>query len=100
MDRIKGQVVEILAPNRVLFEIAFVGNYNKRNYADVVEVRFTDLTPPYDKDASGSEIIGILNNSILGVQASLQVQSKDVDGTLVGRLKLEGVAFRRKRKLP
>ncbi len=72
MDRIKGQIVEILAPDRVLVEIAFIGNYNRQGYPDFVPVRFTDLSPPYTKDVPESEIVSVLNQSILGAQVSVQ----------------------------
>ena len=98
MDRIKGQIVEILAANRVLVEIVFIGNYNRQGYPDFVQVRFTDLSPPYTKDVPEAEVVTALNKHILGAQVSLQVRSKDQDGTLVGRLQLEGVRFRGKRK--
>lgn len=99
MDRVRGHVIEVLAPNRVLFEISYVGSYNKGGYPDYVAVRFTDLTPPFLKNVAEAEAMLVLNKNILGVEASLQVRSKDQDGTQVGRLKLEGVRFRRKRKL-
>src|SRR5688572_26040271 len=98
MDRIKGQIVEILAPDRVLVDIAFVGNYNQDHYPDIVQVRFTDLSPPYTKDVPEAEVVTTLNQHILGAQVSIQVRAKDQDGALVGRLQLEGVRFRGKRK--
>ena len=98
MDRIKGQVVEILAPDRVLVEIAFIGNYNRQGYPDFVPVRFTDLSPPYTRDVPEFEIVSVLNRSILGAQVSFQVRSREPGGALVGRLQLEGVRFRGKRK--
>lgn len=98
MDRIKGQIVEILAADRVLVEIAFIGNYNRQGYPDFVPVRFTDLSPPYTKDVPESEIVSVLNQSILGAQVSVQVRSKEPDGALAGRLQLEGVQFRGRRK--
>lgn len=98
MDRVRGHVIEVLAFNRVRFEISYTGNYNKGRYPDCVVVRFTDLTPPFLKNVSEADAMLVLNKNILGVDASLQVQSKDLDGALVGRLKLEGVRFRRKRK--
>jgi hypothetical protein len=98
MDRIKGQIAEILAPDRVLVEIAFIGNYNRHNYPDFVQVRFTDLSPPYTKDVPEAEVVTALNKHILGTQVSVQVRSRDQDGTFVGRLQLEGVRFRGKRK--
>jgi len=82
----------------VLIEIAFIGNYNRDGYPDFVEVRFTDLSPPYTKDVPDAEIVTALNKHLLGLQASVQVRSKDSDGALVGRLQLEGVRFRGKRK--
>ena len=98
MDRIKGQISEILGPDRVLVEIAFVGNYNRGDYPDFVQVRFTDLSPPFTKDVPAEEIVATLNKHILGTQASIQVRSREQDGTLVGRLQLEGVRFRGKKK--
>lgn len=98
MDRIKGQVSEILAPDRVLVEIAFLGNYNRHGYPDFVQVRFTDLSPPYTKDVPEAETVTALNKHILGAQVSIQVRSRDLDGALVGRLQLEGVRFRGKRE--
>ena len=98
MDLIKGQIAEILAPDRVLVEIAFIGNYNRHGYPDFVQVRFTDVSPPYTKDVPEAEIVAALNKHILGAQVSVQVRSRDQDGALVGRLQLEGVRFRGKRK--
>jgi len=98
MDRIKGQIVEILAPDRVLVEIAFIGNYNRHGYPDFVPVRFTDLSPPYTKDVPEAEIMTTLNKHILGAHVSMQVRSRDQDGSLVGRLQLEGVRLRGKRR--
>ncbi|MBC8166860.1 MAG: hypothetical protein H7Y20_13450 [Bryobacteraceae bacterium] len=98
MDLIKGQISEILAPDRVLVEIAFIGNYNRHGYPDFVQVRFTDLSPPYTKDVPEAEIVTTLNKHILGTQVSVQVRTRDQDGTLVGRLQLEAVRFRGKRK--
>ena len=98
MDRIKGQISEILAPDRVLVEIAFTGNYNRHGYPDFVQVRFTDLSPPYTKDVPEAGTVTALNKHILGAQVSIQVRSRDLDGAFVGRLQLEGVRFRGKRK--
>lgn len=98
MDRIKGVIAEVLAPDRVLMEIDFIGTYNRHDYPDFVQVRFTDLSPPYIKDVSEVEIVPTLNKCILGAQASVQVRARDPDGALVGRLQLEGVRFRGKRK--
>jgi hypothetical protein len=98
MDRIKGQISEILAADRVLVEIAFVGNYNQHGYPDFVQVRITDVSPPYTKDVPHAEIVATLNKHILGAQVSIQVRSRDQDGVFVGRLQLEGVRFRGKRK--
>jgi hypothetical protein len=100
MDRVRGQIAEVTGPDRVLLEIERVGNYNSSRYPDVVEVRFTDLSPPYLVDVQDSERVDVLNRSVLGVEAALQISSRDLDGTLVGKLTLEGVRFRGKRRRP
>lgn len=80
MDRVRGQIVEVAGPDRVLLEIAFIGNYNARRYPDVVTARFTDWSPPYLAGVKASDRVKVLNRSALGVDASLQVSSRDLDG--------------------
>jgi hypothetical protein len=100
MDRVRGQIAEVIGPDRVLLEIARVGNYNSSRYPDVVVVRFTDLAPPYLANVQESERVEALNRTVLGVEAALQISSRDLDGALVGKLTLEGVRFRGKRRCP
>ncbi|MCW1883536.1 hypothetical protein OKA04_02280 [Luteolibacter flavescens] len=90
----------MIGPDRISLEIAFIGNYNARRYPNVVTVRFTDLSPPYLAGVEASDRVEVLNRSVLGVDASLQVSSRDFDGALVGKLTLEGVRFRGKRRKP
>lgn len=48
----------------MLFEIAFIGNYNRQDYPDVVEVRFTDLCPPYVKGVAEQQKAQLLMDEI------------------------------------
>ncbi|WP_035602841.1 hypothetical protein [Haloferula sp. BvORR071] len=100
MDRLRGRIAEVLGADRVLLEPVYVGKYNRQDYTDLVEVRIAELVPPYLTGVPEEERMASLNQTVLGVEAAVQVRSKDPDGALVGKLVLEGVRFRGKRKRP
>jgi hypothetical protein len=98
MKRIKGNVVEILAPDTVLIEVAFVGKFNSSDLPDLVKVRFSELSPPYPKHLEPEQVVEALNGSILGAYVSANINGPDSHGIFAGKISREEPAFRGKRR--
>ncbi len=98
MKRIKGNVVEILAPDTVVIEVVFVGKFNSSDLPDLVKVRFSELSPPYPKHLQPEQVVEALNGSILGAYVSANINGPDSHGIFTGKISREEPAFRGKRR--
>lgn len=94
MDRIKGTVVEILAADTILVDVAFIGKFNAHNLPDVVKIRFSDLSPPYLRDATPEQAVSVLNNRLLGQRISANIGAPDAEGDFRGKVVCEGSFYR------
>lgn len=98
MNTIKGTVVEILGPDLLQIEVAYVGKSNNREIDSLIKVRFSAISPPYTKGLEGEQLVQALNESILGAYVSANIGHPDYHGVCRGKISREGPTFRGKRR--
>ncbi len=97
-DYVKGTVEQILAEDRILVQITFVGNTNRAEYEDIEAFTIAKLEPPFLKNIPQSKQIARLEKKLLGETVYCYLLGKLESGEYKARVVCDGAKFRGKRK--